>query len=98
MVVIRVWDLKGEFPLGTRRVELDVLRRAESLAPEREAVVVDGLPRVALRDLDLAQVEVEDLHWMKANERESGLPRGYYLDSEQGLMKDPTQVHEMELG
>jgi hypothetical protein len=34
----------------------------------------------------------------KAEERESALPRGYRLDSEQGLVRDLVQVTELELG
>lgn len=99
MVVVRVWDLDGQTPLGLQKVELSVLRKAEELARSRDARVVEGLVRLALRDLDLAQLDEEiDSQWVKNAEFESALPKGYYLDSEQGLTKDLTQVTEMELG
>jgi hypothetical protein len=83
---------------------------------------------VALRDLDLAQVEESDSVWVQARERaeavaeaevqaevevevqeqaqgwveakarESALPQGYRLDSEEGLVRDSVQVTELELG
>jgi hypothetical protein len=53
---------------------------------------------VALRDLDLAQVEESDSVWVQEQERESALPQGYRLDSEQGLVRDLVQVTELELG
>jgi hypothetical protein len=77
---------------------------------------------VALRDLDLAQVEesdsvwvqeqeqavaqavveveveVQEQGWVEAQARESALPQGYRLDSEQGLVRDLVQVTELELG
>jgi hypothetical protein len=78
--------------------------------------------RVALRDLDLAQVEESDSVWVQEQERaevqavaeveaevqaqgwveakarESALPQGYRLDSEEGLVRDSVQVTELELG
>ena len=98
MVVVQVWDLAGQYPLGLEKVQVEVLQRAEELAREREAVQVQGQVRVALRDLDLAQVEESDLVWIQAQERESALPQGYRLDSEQGLVRDLVQVSELELG
>jgi hypothetical protein len=77
---------------------------------------------VALRDLDLAQVEESDSVWVQEQEqvvaqavaevevqeqaqgwveakaRESALPQGYRLDSEEGLVRDSVQVTELELG
>jgi hypothetical protein len=53
---------------------------------------------VALQDLDLAQVQGTEWEWVEATERESALPRGYRLDSEQGLVRDLVQVTELELG
>ena len=55
---------------------------------------------MALQDLDLAQVQGTEWEWAEAKERESALPRGYRLDSEQGLVRDweSVQVAEMELG
>lgn len=99
MVAVRVWDLAGQFPLGVQSVTVQVLQRAEELAQARGAVQVQGQVRVALRDLDLAQVEESDLAWaQEAEGRESALPKGYRLDSEQGLVRDLVQVTELELG
>lgn len=126
--MVRVWDLAGQFPLGVQRVQVQVLQRAEQLAQARGAVQVQGQVRLALRDLDLAQVEeldsvwvqgqeqvearvqeqagvavqaeaqVEAQGWVEAVARESALPRGYRLDSEEGLVRDLVQVTELELG
>ena len=98
--MVRVWDLSGQFPLGVQSVQVQVLQRAEQLALSRGAVQVQGQVRVALRDLDLAQVQGTEWEWAEAKERESALPRGYRLDSEQGLVRDweSVQVAEMELG
>ena len=94
MVVVQVWDLTGQFPLGFQKVELQVLQKAEQLAKAQ------GREKVSLQDLDLAQVQGSEWEWVEATERESALPRGYRLDSEQGLVKDweSAQVVEMELG
>jgi hypothetical protein len=106
--VVRVWDLSGQYPLGVQRVQLQVVQRAEELAQERGAVEVQGQVRLALQDLDLAQVQGTEWEWVQEQaqvqvvelERESALPRGYRLDSEQGLVRDweSVQVAEMELG
>ena len=82
--MVRVWDLSGQFPLGVQRVQAEVVQRAEELAQERGAVVAQGT----------------EWEWAEAKERESALPRGYRLDSEQGLVRDweSVQVAEMELG
>jgi hypothetical protein len=111
-----VWDLAGQFPLGVQSVTVEVLQRAEELAQARGAVQVQGQVRLALRDLDLAQVEESDSVWVQVQEQEqvqvqvtesvqvaeleleSALPRGYRLDSEQGLVRDLVQVTELELG
>lgn len=98
MVVVRVWDLSGQFPLGVQRVEAQVAQRAEELAQARGAVVVQGQVRLALQDLDSAQVQGTEWEWVEVTERESALPRGYRLDSEQGLVRDLVQVTELELG
>jgi hypothetical protein len=98
VVAVRVWDLAGQFPLGVQSVSAQVLQRAEELAQARGAVQVQGQVRVALRDLDLAQVEESDSVWVQEQERESVLPQGYRLDSEQGLVRDLVQVTELELG
>lgn len=106
MVAVRVWDLAGQFPLGVQSVQVQVLQRAEQLALSRGAVQVQGQVRVALRDLDLAQVEESDSVWVQEQEqgwveakaRESALPLGYRLDSEEGLVRDSVQVTELELG
>ena len=104
--MVRVWDLAGQFPLGVQRVQVQVLQRAEQLAQARGAAQVQGQVRLALRDLDLAQVEESDSAWVQvqaqgwaeAEARESALPRGYRLDSEEGLVRDLVQVTELELG
>jgi hypothetical protein len=44
------------------------------------------------------QAEVRDLVQVEAEARESALPKGYRLDSEQGLVRDLVQVTELELG
>lgn len=63
MVQVQVWDLSGQYRWGFQKVSAEVLARAEELARARAAVEVEGLVRVALRDLDLAQAEAEDLEW-----------------------------------
>ena len=45
-----------------------------------------------------AQVEVQAQGWVEEQARESALPRGYRLDSEEGLVRDLVQVTELELG
>ena len=104
--MVRVWDLSGQFPLGVQRVQAEVVQRAEELARERGAVEVQGQVRLALQDLDLAQVQGTEWEWVQEQaqvqvvelERESALPRGYRLDSQQGLVQDLVQVTELELG
>ena len=115
-VVVQVFDLSGQFPLGFQRVEAQVLEKAQDLAQARGSV------RVSLQDLDLAQVQGTEWEWVQVQEsaqvqdlvqekaqaqvkvqesaRESALPKGYRLDSEQGLVRDfeSAQVTEMELG
>jgi len=103
-VVVQVFDLSGQFPLGFQRVEAQVLQKAQELA------LAQGREKVTLQDLDLAQVQgtewewvqVQDLAQVKVQElaRESALPKGYRLDSGQGLVRDfeSAQVTEMELG
>ena len=115
-VVVQVFDLSGQFPLGFQRVEAQVLEKAQDLAQARGSV------RVSLQDLDLAQVQGTEWEWVQVQEsaqvqdlvqekaqaqvkvqesaRESALPKGYRLDSEQGLVRDfeSAQVIEMELG
>jgi hypothetical protein len=104
MVVVRVWDLSGQFPLGVQRVQAELVQRAEELAQARGAVTVQGQVRLALQDLDLAQVQGTEWEWVQEQEQvqvvelESALPRGYRLDSEQGLVRDLVQVTELELG
>lgn len=90
--------LGGSISAGVQSVTAQVLQRAEELAQARGAVQVQGQVRVALRDLDLAQVEESDSEWVQEQERESALPKGYRLDSEQGLVRDLVQVTELELG
>ena len=103
-VVVQVFDLSGQFPLGFQRVEAQVLQKAQELA------LAQGREKVTLQDLDLAQVQGTEWEWVqekaqaqvKVQElaRESALPKGYRLDSEQGLVRDfeSAQVTEMELG
>jgi len=108
VVAVRVWDLSGQFPLGVQSVQVQVLQRAEQLAQERGAVQVAGQVRLALQDLDSAQVQGTEWEWVQEQEQvqvaelqlESALPQGYRLDSEQGLVRDweRVQVAEMELG
>jgi len=92
MVVVQVFDLSGQFPLGFQKVELQVLQKAQVLAQ------AEGREKVTLRDLDLAQVQGTEWEWVEAKGRESALPKGYRLDSEQGLVQDLVQVTELELG
>ena len=103
-VVVQVFDLSGQFPLGFQRVEAQVLEKAQELA------LAQGRQRVTLQDLDLAQVQGTEWEWVQEkaqaqvkvqeSARESALPKGYRLDSEQGLVRDfeSAQVTEMELG
>jgi len=48
----------------------------------------------------LAQVQGTEWEWVQESAQESALPKGYRLDSEQGLVRDfeTAQVTEMELG
>ena len=57
MVVVQVFDLSGQFPLGFQKVEAQVLEKAQELAKAQ------GREKVTLQDLDLAQVEESDLEW-----------------------------------
>jgi len=107
-VVVQVFDLSGQFPLGFQRVEAQVLQKAQELA------LAQGREKVTLQDLDLAQVQGTEWEWVQVQDlvqekaqvkvqesaRESALPKGYRLDSEQGLVRDfeSAQVTEMELG
>lgn len=50
MVVVQVFDLSGQFPLGFQKVEAQVLEKAQELAKAQ------GRKKVSLQDLDLAQV------------------------------------------
>jgi hypothetical protein len=94
MVVVQVFDLSGQFPLGFQTVEAQVLEKAQELAKAQ------GREKVSLQDLDLAQVQGTEWEWVQESARESALPKGYRLDSEQGLVRDfeTAQVTEMELG
>ena len=94
MVVVQVFDLTGQVPLGFQTVEAQVLEKARELAR------VQGREKVTLRDLDLAQVQGTEWEWVQESARESVLPKGYRLDSEQGLVREweTVQVSEMELG
>ena len=100
MVVVQVWDLSGRIPLGIRKVHPQILQKAEELAQARGSLQVQGLVRVSLQDLDLAEVQGTEWEWVQGSARESALPLGYRLDSEQGLVRDfeSAQVTEMELG
>ena len=94
MVVVQVFDLSGQFPLGFQKVEAQVLEKAQELAKAQ------GREKVSLQDLDLAQVQGTEWEWVQESARESALPKGYRLDSEQGLVRDfeTAEVTEMELG
>ena len=98
MVVVQVFDLSGQFPLGFQTVEAQVFEKAQELAKAQ------GREKVSLQDLDLAQVQGTEWEWVqesaRESARESSLPKGYRLDSEQGLVRDfeTAQVTEMELG
>ena len=104
MVVVQVFDLSGQFSLGFQTVEAQVLEKAQELAKAQ------GREKVSLQDLDLAQVQGTEWEWVQESAqvnlqetglaRESALPKGYRLDSEQGLVRDfeTAQVTEMELG
>ena len=104
MVVVQVFDLSGRFPLGFQTVEAQVLEKAQELAKAQ------GREKVSLQDLDLAQVQGTEWEWVQESAqvnlretglaRESALPKGYRLDSEQGLVREweTVQVSEMELG
>ena len=92
MVVVQVFDLSGQFPLGVRKVHPEILQKAEALAQAQ------GREKVSLQDLDLAEVQGTEWEWVEAVGRESALPKGYRLDSEQGLVQDLVQVTELELG
>ncbi len=108
--MVRVWDLSGQYPLGVQSVQVQVLQRAEQLAQARGAVQVAGQVRLALQDLDLAQVQGTEWEWVQEEERvqervvvaelelESALPQGYRLDSEQGLVRDWEREQVAELG
>jgi len=82
MVVVQVFDLTGQVPLGFRKVEAPVLEKAQELAKAQ------GREKVSLRDLDLAEVQGTEWEWVQETERESELARGLVLDSEQGLVRD----------
>ena len=94
MVVVQVWDLSGQFPLGFQTVEAEVLRKAEELAKAQ------GREKVSLQDLDLAQVQGTAWEWVEATAREAALLPGGRVGSEPGVVRDfeSAQVTEMELG
>ena len=96
--MVRVWDLSGQYPLGVQRVQAQVLQRAEQLAQARGAVQVAGQVRLALQDLDSAQVQGTEWEWVQETERESELARGMVLDSEQGLVRDLARAVESVRG
>ena len=98
MVSVQVWDLSGRIPLGIRKIHPQILQKAEELAQARGSLQVQGLVRVSLQDLDLAEVQGTEWEWVQETERESELARGMVLDSEQGLVRDLVQVTEVELG
>lgn len=88
MVVVQVFDLTGQVPLGFRTVEAQVLEKAQELAKAQ------GREKVSLRDLDLAEVQGTEWEWVQETERESELARGLVLDSEQGLVRDLARAVE----
>ena len=94
MVVVQVLDLSGRIPLGTRKAHPQILQKAEELAKARGSLQVQGLVRVSLQDLDLAEVQGTEWEWVQETERESELARGMVLDSEQGLVRDLARAVE----
>ena len=98
MVVVQVFDLSGQIPLGFRKVHPEILRKAEEVAQARGLVQVQGTAqaqvRVSLQDLDLAEVQGTEWEWVQETERESELARGMVLDSEQGLVRDLARAVE----
>jgi hypothetical protein len=97
MVVVQVFDLSGQIPLGFRKVHPEILRRAEELAQARGSVQAQGLVRVSLQDLDLAEVQGTEWEWAEVEARESALPKGYRLDAELGLVRDFESAQVVEL-
>ena len=89
MVVVQVFDLTGQVPLGFQTVEAQVLEKAQELAKAQ------GREKVSLQDLDLAQVQGTEWEWVEASERESALARGMVLDSVQGLVLDSARAVEL---
>ena len=87
-VVVQVFDLSGQFPLGFQRVEVQVLQKAQELA------LAQGREKVTLQDLDLAQVQGTEWEWVQETQRESELAQGMVLDSEQGLVRDLARAVE----
>jgi hypothetical protein len=96
MVVVQVFDLTGQVPLGFQKVEAEVLEKAQELAKARGSLQVQGLVRVSLQDLDLAQVQGTEWEWVEESERESALAPGLVLDSVEGLVFDSVKVREKE--
>jgi hypothetical protein len=90
MVVVQVFDLTGQVPLGFQKVEAQVLAKAEELAKAQ------GREKVTLQDLDLAQVQGTEWEWVEESERESALAPGLVLDSVEGLVFDSVKVREKE--
>jgi len=90
MVVVQVFDLTGQVPLGFQTVEAQVLEKAQDLAKAQ------GREKVTLRDLDLAQVQGTEWEWVEASARESELAPGLVLDSVQGLVFDSVKAREKE--
>ena len=89
--MVRVWDLSGQFPLGVQSAQVELVQRAEELAQERGAVQVAGQVRLALRDLDLAQVQGTEWEWVQEEEQVQ------VVEQEQVRVVESVQVAELEL-
>ncbi len=95
--MVRVWDLSGQYPLGVQSVQVQVLERAEQLAQARGAVQVAGQVRLALRDLDLAQVQGTEWEWVQEQERVQVVELERELEQEQVVEQEQVEEQEREL-
>ena len=93
--MVRVWDLSGQFPLGVQRVQAQVVQLAEELAQARGAVQAQGQVRLALQDLDLAQVQGTEWEWVQEQEQ---VPVRVQESSQQVLARVEQQVEVLEPG
>lgn len=112
MVVVRVFDLSGRIPLGFLKVTAQVAELAQELARSKgrnqvslqdldsaQVQIEDSLHRSKMNHPS-NQLQVQESVWYQAQEssQESALPKGYRLDSEQGLVRDWTVEQVRELG